>query len=102
MGLNGNQASDRQFWLDAAQESCAFFNRTVHPITGLNQDYSEFSGVAKGDAYGDTGTHDDFRYDTWCTAVNWAVDYAWCKADPTEVVLTNRMHAFFDSRGMMT
>ena len=102
MGLNGNQASDRQFWLDAAQESCAFFNRTVHPITGLNQDYSEFSGVAKGDAYGDTGTHDDFCYDTWCTAVNWAVDYAWCKADPTEVVLTNRMHAFFDSRIMMT
>ena len=60
--MNGNQASDRQFWLDAAQESCAFFNRTVHPITGLNQDYSEFSGVAKGDAYGDTGTHDDFCY----------------------------------------
>ena len=61
--MNGNQASDRQFWLDVAQESCAFFNHTVHPITGLNPDYSEFSGVAKGDTYGDTGTHDDFHYD---------------------------------------
>jgi hypothetical protein len=51
-GISGlthhNQALDRHFWLDAAQESLAFFNRMMHPITGLNPDYSEFSGVAKG------------------------------------------------------
>ena len=74
-----NQALDRHFWLDAAQESRAFFNRMMHPITGLNPDYSEFSGVAKGDAWKDTCMHDDFCYDTWCTAVNWAVNYAWWK-----------------------
>jgi oligosaccharide reducing-end xylanase len=70
---------DQHFWLDAAQESRAFFNCMMHPITGLNQDYSEFSGVAKGDAWKDTCMHDDFCYDTWCTAVNWAVNYAWWK-----------------------
>ncbi len=59
-----------------AQESLAFFNRMMHPITGVNPDCTEFSGVAKGDVWKDTCTHDDFRYDAWRTAVNWAVDYA--------------------------
>ena len=102
-GLERQSGIGRHFWLDAAQESRAFFNLTVHPITGLNQEYSEFGSVAKGNVYGDTGTaHDDFHYVSWRTAVNWAVDYAWWKADPNEVVLTNRMHAFFNSRGMTT
>lgn len=101
-GWNGNQAADRQFWLEAAQRSRLLLAQATHPVTGLNPDYSEFDGTPKGDAYGDSGTHDDFRYDAWRTAVNWAVDYAWWAADPNEIALTNRMHAFFESRGMTT
>jgi endo-1,4-beta-D-glucanase Y len=101
-GWNGQQAADRQFWLDAAATSRQFFDATTHAVTGLNPDYAEFDGTAKGDAYGDNGTHDDFRFDAWRTSVNWAVDYAWWAADENEKVLTDRMHAFFDAQGLQT
>jgi endo-1,4-beta-D-glucanase Y len=101
-GWNGNQAADRQFWLDAAATSRQFFAATTHPVTALNPDYAEFDGRAKGDAWGDNGSHADFRYDAWRTAVNWAVDYAWWAADPNQKVMTDRLHAFFDSQGITT
>jgi oligosaccharide reducing-end xylanase len=50
----------------------------------------------------DSDTHDGFCYDAWSTAVNWAVDYAWWKAVPNEIVLINQMHGFFCSKGMAT
>jgi endo-1,4-beta-D-glucanase Y len=99
-GWNGNQAADRQFWLDAAQASRAHFRAAANSVTGLTPDYSEFDGRAKGDAYGDTGTHDDFRYDAWRTSVNWAVDHAWFAADTGAVGRTNRLQAFFQSKGI--
>lgn len=101
-GYNGQQAADRQFWLDAAAKSRQFFAATVHPTTGLNPDYAEFNGAAKGDAYGDNGSHADFRYDAWRTTVNWAVDYAWWAADANEIALTDRAQAFFAGQGITT
>jgi oligosaccharide reducing-end xylanase len=101
-GYNGQQAADRQFWLDAAATSRQFFAATTHPVTGLNPDYAEFDGTAKGDAFGDNGTHDDFRFDAWRTAVNWSVDYAWWAADTNEITLTNRLQAFFTGQGIAT
>jgi endo-1,4-beta-D-glucanase Y len=101
-GWNGQQAADRQFWLDAAARSREFFGWTTHPVTALNPDYAEFNGTAKGDAFGDNGTHDDFRFDAWRTAVNWAVDYAWWAVDANEIALTNRLQAFFHGQGLAT
>lgn len=101
-GWNGQQAADRQFWLDAAARSRQFFAWTTHPVTALNPDYAEFNGAAKGDAFGDNGTHDDFRFDAWRTAVNWAVDYAWWAADANQIALTDRLQAFFQSKGLTT
>ena len=101
-GWNGQQATDRQFWLDAAAASRQFFDWTTHDVTGLNPDYAEFDGTAKGDAYGDDGSHANFRYDAWRTSVNWAVDYAWWAADENEKALTDRFHSFFVGQGLQT
>lgn len=97
MGWNGRQAADRQFWLDAAAKSRAFFAAASHPATGLTPDYAEFSGVPKR-----IGEHGDFRFDAFRSAVNRAVDYAWWAVDSNALRLTDRTQAFFESQGMST
>jgi oligosaccharide reducing-end xylanase len=67
-----------QFYRDCADTSRVFLHRACHPITGLNPDYSEFSGEPKvrwkvmGDA---------FRYDSWRVPMNIAMDYSWYAKD---------------------
>jgi oligosaccharide reducing-end xylanase len=94
-GYNGQQAADRQFWRDAATTSRAFFTQTTNATTGLNPDYAEFSGVPNN-----TGSHGEFRFDAWRTAVNWSVDNAWWASDATERTLTNKLHSFFTGQGV--
>jgi oligosaccharide reducing-end xylanase len=94
-GWEGRQEADRQFWLDAAARSRQFFRQTTHPETGLNPDYAEFDGTPNP-----TQGHDAFRFDAFRTAMNWAVDYAWWAADPNEVVLSDRLQAFFEAQGI--
>lgn len=102
-GYDGQQAADRQFWLDAAAKSRLFFGWTTNPTTALNPDYAEFDGTPKADAAGDSqGLHADFRYDAWRTAVNWSVDYAWWAADANEVTFTDRLQSFFYGQGLST
>lgn len=96
-GYNGQQASDRQFWRDAAGISRSFFAATTHPSTGLAPDYAEFNGTPNN-----TGNHGDFRFDAWRVASNIAVDYAWFAADPNQKALSNRIQAFFQSQGITT
>ncbi len=93
-GYQGNQAADRQFWHDAAATSRAYFTKATDPATALNPDYAEFSGAPNN-----TGSHGDFRFDAWRTAVNWSVDYAWWAADPNEKALSNRLQSFFTAKG---
>ena len=94
-GYDGNQATDRQFWLDAAERSRQYFAQATNPTTGLNPDYAEFNGAPNN-----TGSHGAFRFDAWRTSVNWAVDYAWWANEPNEKVLTDRLQSFFQGRGM--
>lgn len=94
-GWQGQQASDRQFWLAAAARSRQFLAQAAHPVTALAPDYAEFTGAPRH-----AGGHGDFRFDAFRAAVNWAVDYAWWAADPNEKALTDRLHAFFESQGM--
>jgi sialate O-acetylesterase len=91
--------ADRQFWLDAAQASRAFFARTTHPVTGLNPDYAYFTGEPHPDYQGNT-EHMDFRYDAWRTAMNWAVDYAWWAADENQKALSDHLLTFFYGQGL--
>jgi oligosaccharide reducing-end xylanase len=100
-GYLGQQAADRQFWLDAAATSRGFFGQTTHPNTALNPDYAYFNGEPHPDWQGDP-LHMDFRYDAWRTAVNWAVDYAWWAVDANETVLSDRLLTFFYGQGLST
>lgn len=96
--LWGRWASDkskRQFWKDCAAKSREMFPKFADSQTGLMPDYAEFSGAARND-----GDHKYFCYDAWRCIMNVAVDYAWFKADEREVSLINKIHNFFNSKGV--
>ncbi|MDR0547334.1 MAG: T9SS type A sorting domain-containing protein [Dysgonamonadaceae bacterium] len=96
--LWGRWASDksrRQFWKDCAAKSREMFPLFANAQTGLMPDYAEFNGTAKND-----GDHKYFCYDAWRCIMNMAVDYAWFKADENEAALINKIHNFFNSKGI--
>jgi oligosaccharide reducing-end xylanase len=94
-GWNGRQAEDRAFWKQAAAVSRAWFDKATHPVTGLNPDYANFDGSPVH-----VNGHGDFRFDAFRTAVNWAVDWSWWRADKGAVARTDRLLAFFEGQGM--
>jgi oligosaccharide reducing-end xylanase len=91
---------DRIFWAQAATASRSFFQRTTHPQTGLAPDYANFDGRPWSAPWNPHSG--DFQYDSWRTAMNWSVDWAWWAADPREPQLSDRIQAFFASRGLST
>jgi len=86
--------SNRPLFAELAAKSREMFPKFAHPQTGLMPDYANFDGTPTG------GNHADFLFDAWRTIMNMAVDYAWFKADDTEVALVNRVHNFFASKGV--
>lgn len=66
-----------QFYRDCADTSRAFLHRACHPVTGLNADYTEFSGLPKHTPW----IHSAFRYDSWRVPMNIAMDYSWYAKD---------------------
>lgn len=92
--------TDRAFWTDAAQVSREFFHRTTHPLTGLAPDYANFDGTPWAAPWIPTSA--DFQYDSWRTAMNWSVDWAWWARDPKQRELSDKLQAFFESKGMAT
>ncbi|WP_227006426.1 glycosyl hydrolase family 8 [Rufibacter latericius] len=89
---------DREFWKDAAQVSRDFFQKTTHPVTGLAPDYAHFDGSPVTTPFNPNSHR--FAYDSWRTAMNWSVDWAWWQKDPREVQLSNKIQAFFASQGL--
>jgi oligosaccharide reducing-end xylanase len=89
----GPQA-DRPFWSRAAAVSRDFFQKVTNPVTGLSPDYANFDGTLR------SGMGSNFQYDAWRTAMNWAVDWAWWAKDVRERQLSDRLQAFFESKGM--
>ena len=86
-------AQDRPFWAAAAAASRDFFQSTVNPITALNPNYANFDGTPAGRAT-------NFSYDAFRTAGNWSVDWSWWGKDVREQELSDRLQAFFESKGM--
>jgi oligosaccharide reducing-end xylanase len=99
-GYNGLQTQDRQFWKDAAARSRLYFSQTTN-ANGLAPDYADFNGQPHC-----CGDHQDFRFDAWRTAMNWAVDHAWWAKNPSSgsnaITLSNRILGFFDAQGVNT
>lgn len=91
---------DRTFWSEAAEVSRAFFHRTSHPVTGLSPDYANFDGTPWAAPWVPDSAH--FQFDAWRTAMNWSMDWSWWARDPQQRALSDRLQAFFESKGMET
>ena len=86
--------ADRPFWARAATVSRDFLQKVTNPATALAPDYANFDGTLRG------GQRDNFQYDAWRTAMNWSVDWAWWAKDARERQLSDRLQAFFESKGL--
>lgn len=90
--------ADRSFWAEAAKISRDFFQKTTHPVTGLSPEYANFDGSPWGSTWNSGSVN--FMSDAWRTAMNWSVDWAWWGKDIREQKLSDRLQAFFESRGI--
>jgi endo-1,4-beta-D-glucanase Y len=92
--------ADRPFWAEAARVSRDFLQKTTNAVTGLAPEYANFDGTPVTGGFNRwSGT---FGPDAWRTAANWSVDWAWWAADPRERELSDRIQAFFESKGLDT
>ncbi|MGA2070741.1 MAG: glycosyl hydrolase family 8 [Sedimentisphaerales bacterium] len=91
---------DRQFWVQTAAVSRDFFLKTTHPVTGLSPEYANFDGSPWVDSHNSQAVH--FGGDAWRTAMNWSMDWAWWGKDARQRQLSDRLQAFFESKGLST
>ena len=86
-----------QFYRDCADTSRVFLHRACHPVTGLNSDYTEFSGEPHPTPWMKPG----FRYDSWRVPMNIAIDYLWYGKDKEwQESYAERFQNFLRSKGM--
>jgi oligosaccharide reducing-end xylanase len=90
--------ADQAFWEQTAATSRDFFQRIANPRTGLTPDFAEFDGTPWAAAWNRSSTN--FMFDAWRTAMNWSVDWAWWAKDIREQQLSDRLQAFFETKGM--
>jgi oligosaccharide reducing-end xylanase len=81
---------DRAFFAKAAATSRDFFQKVTNPTTGLAPDYASYDGAPRN----------FFQADSWRVAMNWSVDWSWWAKDPREQTLSDRIQAFFESKGL--
>lgn len=86
------------FWHECAQQSRNYLRACIHPVTGLNPDYSNYDGSLVG-SRGVVG--DAFRFDSWRVPMNIALDYSWSCADRDwQREYGNRIQNFLYSQGI--
>ncbi len=93
-------AADKDFWMEAATNSRGFFPRAANPVTGLAPDYANFDGTPVTNGWNRGASN--FRFDAFRTAGNWSVDWSWWGKDERERELSDKLQAFFESKGMET
>ena len=88
-----------KFYKDCADTSRAFLHRACNPVTGLNYDYTEFSGAPRTSRW----IPDAFRYDSWRVPMNITMDYYWFGKDKKwQQDYAKRIQTFFRSKGIDT
>lgn len=88
-----------QFYKDCADTSRAYLHRACNPLTGLNPDYSEFSGAPHNTPWAPVA----FRYDSWRVPMNIAMDYVWFGKDKRwQENYAGRFQNFLRSKGLDT
>ena len=86
-----------QFYRACADTSRVFLHRACHPVTGLNTDFTEFSGIPRSVPWMPAA----FRYDSWRVPMNIAMDFNWFKKDSLwQRDYAKRIQAFFRSEGI--
>jgi oligosaccharide reducing-end xylanase len=86
-----------QSYKDCADTARAFLHRACNPVTGLNYDYTEFSGEVHVAPWMPPG----FRYDSWRVPMNIAMDYNWFKKDKAwQEDYAKRFQNFLRSKGI--
>jgi oligosaccharide reducing-end xylanase len=90
--------NDRAFWEQAAQASREFFHRCTNRRTALAPDYANFDGTPWAAPWNPQAA--DFQSDSWRTAMNWSVDWAWWGKDAQQRELSDRLQAFFEGQGV--
>ena len=66
------------YWRECARKSREYLHKSVHPLTGLNDDYNNFDGTP---LHNNRLLGDCFRYDSWRVPMNIALDYSWACSD---------------------
>lgn len=88
-----------QFYRDCADTARSYLHRACHPITGLNNDYTEFNGAPHSTRWMPAA----FRYDSWRVPMNIAMDYSWFAKDKKwQQDYAKRIQTFLLSRGIET
>jgi oligosaccharide reducing-end xylanase len=88
-----------QFYKDCADTSRAFLHRACDAVTGLNADYTEFSGKPRATRWAPSA----FRYDSWRVPMNITMDYVWFGKDKTwQESYAKNIQNFFRSKGIDT
>ncbi|MGI4728045.1 MAG: glycosyl hydrolase family 8 [Janthinobacterium lividum] len=92
--------ADRAFWAAAADSSRNYFQKATNAETGLAPDYGNFDGSPHVSGFNKNSIN--FSFDSWRTASNWSVDWNWWHKDAREQQLSNKIEAFFASKGLDT
>lgn len=88
-----------QFYKDCADTSRAYLHRACSAVTGLNPDYSEFSGTPHNTRWIPVA----FRYDSWRVPMNISMDYNWFRKDKKwQEDYAKRFQSFLRSKGIDT
>jgi oligosaccharide reducing-end xylanase len=88
-----------EFYKECAEVSRNFLHKATHPVTGLNSDYTEFTGEPHPTPWMPGG----FRYDSWRVPMNIAMDYTWYGKDKKwQEEYAAKFQNFLRSKGLET
>lgn len=88
------------YWRECARKSREYLHKSVHPMTGLNDDYNNFDGTP---LHNNRLLGDCFRYDSWRVPMNIALDYSWACSDRLwQQDYGHTIQNFFFSKGIDT
>ena len=86
-----------EFYKECAEVSRNFLHKATHPVTGLNSDYTEFTGEPHPTPWMPGG----FRYDSWRVPMNIAMDYTWYGKDKKwQEEYARKFQKFLRSKGI--
>ena len=86
---------DRDFWKKAAAISREYLAKACHPVTGLSAEYAEFDGTPMSRKLTwSNDRHDCFYSDSYRTAANIGLDYAWFGIDVGQCAAADKIQEF--------